>query len=229
MMWKLGLGVCVIIVGAIFYVAIPAGPFAADIARSPDAVYANLIDVDMNDLSEAFSSVDAGIVSGTPNSSVVWTIKSEDTIAGQLQIKLEPRDGGKSTHVVAVYAIGDPGLEPELRSSSTLGELLRRAVSARVAALDPKASVAASRDSNEQANKYLTSARISLNMNAVSGDTRQMFSDVNDQLSKAVGPPLVRAPAGLNNIGRSVSQEEQSANGDVQFKPGQPMIDVSRP
>jgi hypothetical protein len=151
--WKLfgAASVAVIVVALVFMFGISRPHvqhvYATDVARSPAEVYDSLASVKLDALSEDFTSLPEGQVSGNPNSSVIWTIFTDVEIAGQLQITITPRSLGKQSHVTAVYAVGKLSRAaravPGLRDPNILRDLMEKAIEARLTALDPNVSPAA--------------------------------------------------------------------------------------
>ena len=160
-------------------------PFVVDVAQSPAVVRAALMEIDVTVMSTDFK-LPAATVSTAPDDKILWTIPTGDETAGQMQIALTAFDGGKRTRVTAIYApsalSAAAQVVPGLRDPKMLGDLLEKAVAARVTALDPGVSPAVARRNTTLANEYMTAARTAANPTAIAEGTQAIFNDVSAQM-----------------------------------------------
>jgi hypothetical protein len=171
---------------------------------------------------------------------MVWTVMSRNDVAVRLIAHLEPVDGGKQTKVTASVERGnapDDFVAPAFRDRSVTLGLFNAVLNSELDELvappladeatcqkimdDFAAGNAADGDLQRHDNlsdAFGDTAKLSMKLSALEGKLKAAgcpmkdggpFRPVSSQLSDSAPPP-------------------SSANGEVRFEPGKPMIDVSK-
>lgn len=200
----------------------PSGPYQGEVDRPVDVVRAALLEVDGSRLNEDFSLPSVKIGEGR-DGSVLWEVPTGNEMAGQLQIRLTAIGGGRQTRVTAVYApaalSAAAAVVPGLHDPNIIGDLLKKAVAARITALGSNIDPAVTRRNTTLSSEYLTAARIAANPTAISEGIGQAFNNASQLMSEYADdmdtPSSDAAPPPPTN--------------DADFKYGGPMVDPTPP